>query len=838
MLLLSRIYLLALKEFLKAWWGIWWMKVMAATLLSSLVGWGGLGKTTLARKIYNHSTIKKHFSGLAWVSISQKWQPKAVLQRILVSLVPEKRAEILHSEVDKLVENLLEIQLKKNCLIVLDDIWSIDAWDSLKAAFPNEICRTKIMLTSRNVDVASHVNPRCFVYKPQVLDAEQSWELLRLKALPKPDYLSFLGGCYIIIGARDYQKMEEWGRELVQNCSGLPLAIVVLGGILVTKPTFYEWEKVYYDSLSSLKRGKGLGEGHREEVFEFLVWSYNDLPSQLKLCFLYMGKFAEDEDIEAETLYQLWIAEGMVLSSDKREGETLMQVAESYMGELVHKSMVQVIYEDDIYSQRKFKSCLLHDLMRDLSMSIAKGEDFFKVANIREVNDFPFDPSLQLASSSPRQLVIYLDAVRYKSIKYLPFLVNKYNQRRVRSVLLFANNAFPTILVSHVANFRFLRVFALEGVDLNKQSEFSCLSRIHVEKCLGSLVHLRYLSLRGSGTDWLLFPCIQKLKLLKTLRLDVGYYLHIPPWISTSILSKLECLQHLYLPSFGIQSSGKNIKLRFNGLSLLETLENFDPDWCEVKDIPRLISLQKLTVKVKEGYKDLEDMVKCLSSYSGRYLNLDIDMCDPGFGADIWRQLFSNHTSNLQKLLLSGKLPELGQIFGQQKLRNTHDINVSLIHITSLRLWESCLEEDPMPILEKIPTLRNLDLTNAYVGKEMVCSANGFQNLERLVLWNLHNLVKWEIEKGSMPILLLLRIRRCRKLEELPEGLKFLSSLEKIEINGMPSDFNERVRVVDGEAGPDFYKVAHIPDLEISGISGELTDAMILKIILGSSDSE
>ena len=113
-----------------------------------------------------------------------------MLQRILVSLVPEKRAEILHSEVDKLVENLLEIQLKKNCLIVLDDIWSIDAWDSLKAAFPNEICRTKIMLTSRNVDVASHVNPRCFVYKPQVLDAEQSWELLRLKALPKPDYLS------------------------------------------------------------------------------------------------------------------------------------------------------------------------------------------------------------------------------------------------------------------------------------------------------------------------------------------------------------------------------------------------------------------------------------------------------------------------------------------------------------------------------------------------------------------------------------------------------------------------------------------------------------------------
>ncbi|XP_063938548.1 putative disease resistance protein At1g50180 isoform X2 [Daucus carota subsp. sativus] len=197
-------------------------------------GMGGLGKTTLAEKIYNHKTIKKHFPRLAWVSISQKWQAKHVLKRILISLVHEKKEEILQMEYDRLVENLLQVQQTKNCLVVLDDIWSSDAWDLLKAAFPTETSRSKLMLTSRILDLADHVNPRCFVHKPKVLDAEESWALLRLKAFPKGDHLN----------SRDIKKMEEFGRAMLKHCAGLPLAIVVLGGILVTKPTFIEWEKM------------------------------------------------------------------------------------------------------------------------------------------------------------------------------------------------------------------------------------------------------------------------------------------------------------------------------------------------------------------------------------------------------------------------------------------------------------------------------------------------------------------------------------------------------------------------------------------------------------------
>ncbi|KAL1826276.1 hypothetical protein ACET3Z_004688 [Daucus carota] len=805
--------------------------------LVSICGMGGLGKTTLAEKIYNHPTVKAYFAGLAWVSVSQKWDKKQVLQRILVCLNHEKKEEILAMNDDNLVKNLLQVQETKKCLIVLDDIWTNDAWDSLKAAFTAERSVCKLMLTSRNVDVAEHANPNGFIYQPECLGPDHSWELLRLKALPRGYYLD---------NKQDVKRREEIGREMVRKCGGLPLAIVILGGILVTKPSLRQWERVYNDSLSSLKKGKGLGEYQQNQLHDILVRSYNELPPQLKSCFLYLGKFGEDEWIEAENLYQLWIAEGMVLSNDKREGETMMQVAESYMGELVHKSMVRVRLDDWGSLLTKYKSFSLHDLMRDLSLSKAKEEDFYEVIVHGRGNDFNLSQV-----SYTKQLVVCCDRY-YTSKKTRPNIFKNPNHQKYQSMIIMDGAEFvSSTQVLRVANFKWLRVLALDNTKIYSSNTGTGTG---IGRVIGSLIYLRYLSAQNSELE--IFPWVQKLVLLQTLKIDMFY----PPK-SINILGKLRHLRHLYFPRAGFYPAPETVKLRLNGLSKLETLENLNTLFCEVKDLPELTSLQRLRVLVKDHYENLEETMKYLatlalsSTSSVRYWALEFEITNPNdpniirqlfwndkfetgnsscpnwafeFGTsnqdkfptdpNIIRQLFSKDKFNFQELSIHGKLPELDELFEQQQpppLINPH-IDASLICITKLELWYSYLEKDPMPILEKIPTLRDLDLRyDAYKGKQMVCSTMGFPKLIQLKLQLLAYLKKWRVEEGSMPILSHLSISYCDALVEIPEGLIYLRSLRNLRLDH-DSELCNRVRVVNGKPGPDFYKIAHVNSIEFS----------------------
>ncbi|CAA2990203.1 late blight resistance homolog R1B-14 isoform X4 [Olea europaea subsp. europaea] len=58
----------------------------ASLQIIEVSGMGGIGKTTLARNVYNHRLIEYHFQTPAWVSISQEYREREVLLGLLDSM--------------------------------------------------------------------------------------------------------------------------------------------------------------------------------------------------------------------------------------------------------------------------------------------------------------------------------------------------------------------------------------------------------------------------------------------------------------------------------------------------------------------------------------------------------------------------------------------------------------------------------------------------------------------------------------------------------------------------------------------------------------------------------
>ena len=149
----------------------------------SICGMGGLGKTTLAKKLYHHNQVRDQFNHLAWVYVSQQYQKRKVWEDILSGLnIMDKEDRKKRDE--ELAEKLSNFLENKKCLVILDDIWSIQAWDIIKSGFPTTKTSSKILLTSRNKEVPSHADRRAYVHELQCLKEEESWELLQKIAFP------------------------------------------------------------------------------------------------------------------------------------------------------------------------------------------------------------------------------------------------------------------------------------------------------------------------------------------------------------------------------------------------------------------------------------------------------------------------------------------------------------------------------------------------------------------------------------------------------------------------------------------------------------------------------
>ncbi|KAL0300017.1 UNVERIFIED_CONTAM: putative disease resistance protein, partial [Sesamum angustifolium] len=322
-------------------------------------------------------------------------------------------------------------------------------------------------------------------------------------------------------------------------------------------------------------------------------------------------------------------------------------------------------------------------------------------------------------------------------------------------------------------------------------------------KSVGKLILLKLLSIKDSLVKELPVS-VCKLPYLQSLNLQVDSFIKLPNFIH-----KMRTLRHLYLPRRSSIIGGENLKL--DGLNELETLIEFDSSQ---GDITNLLHMQKL--RVLDGRiwdeESLSMIVDRILNHQDQFRDIKLliqETCNVNQEKD--------GSTLLRRLLMCRSLSFLDLQCPVSKLP-AYEVQLYQ-NVIILKLSNSRIEEDPMEILEKLPMLRNLHLwRDAYVGREIVCRATGFPQLRGLLLEGLPNLVEWRVEKGAMPNLFYLRINECSKLEMIPEGLKFITTLRELFILGMREEFEKRVRVVDGEEGEDYHKIKHIPSIFIGKI--------------------
>ncbi|TXG69730.1 hypothetical protein EZV62_004665 [Acer yangbiense] len=288
-----------------------------------IVGMGGLGKTTIAQKIFSDREVVSQFERTIWVSVSQDFSEERIMRGMLEQLGQYGTG----SDQGQMLRKLhLELE-GKTCLIVMDDVWTIniDWWNRFCSGLLKLKGRSScILITTRNEVVAVNMGvDSSRIHRPKVLNKDESWSLFSLFA-----FSANKGIC-------PNSQIEKVGRIIVEKCQGLPLAIKTIGGLLASKVnSFSEWRKVS-EEFHELTRGK------------------------------------DNSEIRAQQLIHWWVGEGFIQDKDTK---TATEQGFEYLSELVSRCLVDVVqrrgYDGRVYS------CKMHDLVRDMTIKVSEDEAF------------------------------------------------------------------------------------------------------------------------------------------------------------------------------------------------------------------------------------------------------------------------------------------------------------------------------------------------------------------------------------------------------------------------------------------------------------------------------
>ncbi|XP_073008685.1 putative disease resistance protein RGA3 [Typha latifolia] len=326
----------------------------------AIVGKGGLGKTTLAKLVYNDPRVCRSFDQTGWVSVSEDFDVRRLTKAMIEYI---SRGSCPLTELSALQGNLMDLVRGEKVLLVLDDVWNEQHsdWELLQAPL---LCAkmVKILVTTRNDGVAV-VMQTLSPYRLGYLPEGQCWALFQHYAF---------GGMDCV----ERSNLEKIGKEIVSKCGGLPLAVKSLASLLRFE--------VDEDCWSEILESEEWQSDVDNETFVALRISYQRMPSYLKPCFRFCSMFPKNYMLSKTELTRLWIAQGYVQSNSRK---TMEEIGTEYVDELMRRSFIDHLFDRSTLCGEEDSTYEMHDLIHELGRLMSGKEHFAMVDG--EMSDLP-----------------------------------------------------------------------------------------------------------------------------------------------------------------------------------------------------------------------------------------------------------------------------------------------------------------------------------------------------------------------------------------------------------------------------------------------------------------